>query len=349
MPSHVAHLLFAESVASSLGVEELTMPPLRSFITLGAQGPDIFYHNQRRRPTGLAYGSLMHRHGYGTTVSWMWEWASREESPLTSWIGAWVAGFASHAILDRFTHPFINHFSAWLDPDDPASARYRSMHPFMERLIDLALLDHFKGKHPNDIDFFGSVDCGPEPPAEWIRMLAYALRHTYPKAAHDKLLDQRLTCAYLDCRGYYQFTNAVDRPYLEQGLAREDQGDIKSRWLTIVHPPNLPSDLDTLNMENRQWCHPCNHAEVSTASFMDLYWEALSEAVRAIAPVIELWGALPTEHGRLRIAAAVADWNLSDGRETERPCRKRHANPLPLYELQERIRRSIREGKGGLV
>jgi len=341
MPSHVTHWLFAERVSDGLGVEFCRDPEVRPLLVLGSQGPDIFYHNQRRRPSGLSYGSLMHRHGYGTAVSWMWQWAAERALDSRSWAAAWTIGFATHAILDRFTHPFVNYFAGWVVAGDRSTDRYRSMHPFLERLIDVAMLDAQRGCHPRDLDFFSLVDCGSEPSGDWVEMMCHAMSHTYKEAGRDDELRDRLRSAYLDTRGYYEFTNYVDEEYLRQGLLREKKGQVSLRWMSIVHPLWIPADLDVLNASGRRWCHPCDDGEVFESSFDELFGEAAQTAVAALAVILDEWDKPPTEERRMTIASTVGDWNLSDGRNTARPCEKRHSQPLPLAELQDRIRARI--------
>ncbi len=348
MPSHITHLLFAERTVRYSGLDALAAPALRRYLVLGAQGPDIFYHNQRRRPTGLAYGSLMHRHGYGSAVAHMVDWARVHGYGRHSWPIAWAVGFVGHAILDRATHPFINAHSGWVDQDDPATTRYRSMHPFLERLIDVELLRRDRGCHPNDIDFHSQVDCGDNPPGEWVAMFASALRQTYRKAERDGLLERRLESAYLDTIGYYRFTNLIDTTFLERGLAREQAHAeaSSSRWLSIVHPLEVPQEIDVLNLQQKPWAHPCDPADTRTSSFVDLYESALVPALAAIDAIVSAFDS-PRDDARALIERTVANHNLSDGRPTEHPCRKVHATPLPLPELRDRIADSIRHGRGG--
>jgi len=352
MPSHVAHLLFAEDALERSGRRDrlpgLLNPSAATFLVLGAQGPDIFYHNQHRRPTGLAYGSLMHRHGYGAAVSHMVCWAQDHDLAPDSWAGAWVIGFATHAILDRHTHPFINAHAGWSEAGRPETERYRSMHPFLERLIDVELLRRKRSEHPNDLDFYRRVCCGQDSPSDWVEIVAHGLRTTYPRAGEDSRLAERLRSAYLDSMGYYRFTNRVTRDYLERGLAREESGEIGSRWLTIVHPPNVPSTVDVMNDSRAPWPHPCPDGDTHTQSFSDCYERGVDEAAQMIATIVSSWATVEPE-ARRAIEASVGNWNLSDGRQTERPCPKERATPLPLAEVQEQIRESIRSGHGGVL
>ena len=333
MPSHVTHLLFAEDSCTGT-LQDLAEPPQLAYLALGAQGPDMFYHNQRRKPSGLTYGSLMHRHGYGTVVSHMASWAWSRDLALQSWAGAWVVGFATHAILDRYTHPYINYFSGWVQPGDPHTEQFRSMHPFMERLIDVAMLQSARNMHP---------------PADWVDMMASSLAASYQVAAGDDDIRDRLNSAYLDARGYYGFTNVVDERYLEEGLWREQRGEIGARWLSIVHPLAVPDSVDVMNESHLRWTHPCDDKETFTDSFRDRYNLGVERSTAVVTSIADAWNdaSQPVDRRRARIEAAVGNWNLSDGRDTERPCKKHHAGPLPLRELQASIRESVRAGRGG--
>ena len=351
MPSHITHLLFAEDCCSKAGLQSLGEPANRSYLALGAQGPDLFYHNQRRKPSGLTYGSLMHRHSYGSAVSHMATWTWTQGLPLESWAGAWVVGFATHAILDRFAHPYINYFSGWVEPGDPHTERFRSMHPFLERLIDVALLNSVRGMHPNSLNFSELSNCGESPSAAWLDMVETALSATYQVAAGDAELRDRLTSAYLDTAGYYRFTNVVDEHSLREGLGREERGEIGARWLSIVHPLSVPDTVDVLNEGHATWTHPCNGKERYSDSFRDRYNQALASATVMVGEIADAWNdtSHSAEDRRRRIEDAVGNWNLSDGRNTERPCRKHRADPLPLRELQNQIRDSVQSGGDGRV
>lgn len=358
MPSHLTHQVFAEAVLHACGIVKPLAPASSTFLVLGSQGPDIFYHNQRRKPSALLYGSLMHRHGYGAVCAGMFRHAAQKftsEVPTydvhTSWQFAYVLGFASHAILDRHTHPFINYWSGWRDPDQPETEHLRGMHPFLERLIDVEVLGRFRDCEPRAYGFFGQVFCGTEPPEALVKLLASGLRHAYPRAGRDSQLEMRMRSAYLDTMGFYSWTDSVDTEFLRRGIEREQQEGANSRWLSIVHPPFLPRDLDVMNSSGRKWTHPCSSREGRAESFWDLFENARSQMQTVAARIAEVWkpsgSAGEIDRAAAAIEEAVGNANLSDGRPTERPCRKRHSQPLPLYELQQEIRRAIADGRAG--
>ncbi len=349
MPSHLTHQIFVEEALARAAVLEPLSAPVSSFTVLGAQGPDVFYHNQRRKPSSLTYGSLVHRHGYGSLCAAFFRHAATQEgdesADRSSWQFAFTVAFASHAVLDRHTHPFINYWSGWRDPHDPASERLRGMHPFLERLIDREVLLRFRNTEPSAFGFHSQVSCGPEPPEQLVCLLAAGLCAVYPRARRDEQIEQRMRSAYLDTIGFYEWTDCVDEAFLQAGIERERRGEINERWLSIVHPPFVPGSLDVMNESHREWCHPCSSREQYTESFWDLFDNGLSRMTGVARELSRLWetSGSPQEldDRAVEIERVVGNWNLSDGRESERPCLRRHSNPLPLPELQQEIKRII--------
>ena len=180
MPSHFTHLLFAEeALRGALGerAQEI-LDAHGNLFRFGAQGPDFFYHNQRTMPTGLRYGVSLHRHGYGNFVEAMAREALRLSAGHASELSAFILGFTTHAPLDRRTHPFIGYFAGWDDPRDERTRRLHHSHPFLERILDLLVLEKRFGKTPAEFDFLSQVRCGKTLPYPVIKELRLPTDHS---------------------------------------------------------------------------------------------------------------------------------------------------------------------------
>ena len=144
MPAHISHLLFAEDALREATPDAaVLLQEGGNLFRLGAQGPDLFYHNQRTRPLALRYGSLIHRRGFGTLVAHMARTviaAAHRTGSVHAEQAAFLAGFATHADLDRHAHPYIICRAGWVRHGDPSTDRYRRCHPLLERLLDVAAL-----------------------------------------------------------------------------------------------------------------------------------------------------------------------------------------------------------------
>ncbi len=328
MAAHIAHLLFAEESAELAGVSLDREDP---YFVLGAQGPDLFLHSQRRVPRAIQYGALLHRKGFSRLATVLSTDRSAE-------VRRYAAGFITHIVLDRVSHPFINYFAGWWDRSRPETRDYRHMHPFLERLIDIEVLANREGRHPRDLDFAAHVDLGEQMPTALHRSLVAALRDSLDSAGRDGELEVRVANAYQDALGYYRFTSRADEEYMREGVRRETRGEISDRWLALVHPPSLPYRLDVLNHDHRSWAHPCYGERQGEESFEQLWRHALPEA----AQLLKRWSSLAESGDPEELQMSIGTRNLNDGVEGARPCAKRLMDPLPLPELYRAIRERYR-------
>jgi len=287
--SHVAHLLFAEESARRSSIPVDRQSP---YFVLGAQGPDLFLHSQRRKPRGIQYGGLLHRKGFPTFAALLAGGSDEARE--------YAAGFVTHVVLDRVSHPFINYFAGWWDRSRPETRRYQHMHPFLERLIDIELLERKEGRHPKELSFYRLVDCGSELPRGLQEELRHALAASVESARRDEELIQRLRNAYADSMGYYRHTSEIGEAYMKEARRREEAEEISDRWLSLIHPPTLPYKLDVLNLRRRQWCHPCDSDRRSNESFLDL-WEA---AISRSAELLRMTQDAGSEDGRKGLRSA---------------------------------------------
>jgi len=169
MPSQILHSIFGEDVIFGLynvlikeagGRFILTVDKARekifhnyySAFILGCQGPDIFYHSQKHKPVALEYGSLLHRRSYGIFSAHLLKTGLLDSSPDEGDIknhrrekvinahGVYALGFMTHAILDRFCHPYIIYRAG------------KHYHSFFERIIDVLMLKELRGLDPASWD-----------------------------------------------------------------------------------------------------------------------------------------------------------------------------------------------------
>ncbi|MCG8481171.1 MAG: hypothetical protein MI724_18900 [Spirochaetales bacterium] len=343
MPSHISHALLAEECGA-----RLETPPQHALLVLGAQGPDIFLHNHRRKPRGFRYGALLHRKGNAELLSSLALSAHRAdaqreedgEAPGTGdRIEAYALGYISHVWFDRLAHPYINFRAGWRGvpdrhPDRPA------MHAFLERLIDVTLLRRLRDM---GVDEYRFVDRLPDRVGLFFRLrpiVVEAIRASLVSAREDANLPRRLQNALYDSLSFYRHTESPDRQYFMSARAREREGTVSSRWLSVVHPPEELIDVDVLNIEGRTWAHPCDDERRSDATVPGLFHEARLRTVESFA----LWRAVrlaPSSSNVSKLIDTIGPWNLNDGLWSDPPCHRRSCAPLPLLELYETMKRSF--------
>jgi hypothetical protein len=258
------------------------------------------------------------------------EYGTKNGKAPDSPYAVFTCAFATHAVLDRLTHPYINFFSGWVSPRHPESDQYYNCHAFFERIIDVFVLRIRGGKSIDGYDFFSMVDCGPEMPLELADSLSKGIVAAFPEYTSAQKVRRRLENAYFDTRNFYIFTNPADLANLYSAFIHEKgRGKTPRRLLALFHPRKLP-DLDYLNGARAAWNHPGMADDVHHETFFELYDRAVEVAVPVVRAVKD---AFDGNLSGIELEAVVGNENLSDGRPKKVRRRLELVRPLPLQEV----------------
>jgi hypothetical protein len=366
MPSQILHVLFGEDVTAALyrrltglsgtaesgdafrfglladkAMEKINRD-YRGAFALGCQGPDIFYHSQHRRPVALEYGSLLHRRGCGIFTAGLLNMglpdpppdeddirSHRREKGINA-LGVYALGFMTHAVLDRFCHPYIVYKSLALDAEGKPLRENRFAHPFFERIIDALMLNELRGREAAswDQEEILAAICA-KPPLGLKELLARALAAGFPdKVKRDRKLAQRIDNAFADCARFYRLT----APARTVALARKRPA-LDARFLAYIFPEQLPAGIDFLNLKHEPWyypyCPPGSAPEADTRSFPEIYAAAVEAAAAALFPCIARYldsGIFPIAEA----ARSIGNGGLSIQDGAGKPVAPDRADPLPL-------------------
>lgn len=278
MPSHISHVLFAQRV--------LQLPQWTSAsLAIGAQGPDIFYHNQRTSPRGLGIGISLHRHHYGRFCALLVEHFARQGHGPDSEAGVFLGAFMSHGILDRVLHPYINGLAGTFYPGFPETKRFRYAHPFFERVMDQVYASDLEGCAAQDLDFAQVFDQGPQIPPLIAQGLHHGVVHSMAKRAKDPELAQKIQNAYGDSRGYYLWSQEEARTRTAPSTSPTVDDDT-IRYIAILHPRALPRDM--LTKLELPWYLPASKSQIRITP--TILWErALTMATDTWKQVQDSW------------------------------------------------------------
>jgi len=332
MPSVILHTMFGEDVVSGLFDEPIRAKMLndyRSAFVLGCQGPDIFYHSQRLKPAALEYGSLLHRRGCGVFTYGLLE----KGLPTTDFnmYGAYALGFMTHAVLDRFCHPYIIYHCGG------------SYHSFFERIIDVLMLKKLRGLDPAcwDQERLLAEVC-ENPPPRLKDIIFQSLAASFPERVNnDRSLTKRLDNAFADCARFYNMTSpAKIKAEFSDNLVKRRQ--LSRRALNYVYPENIGEEIDFLNLKHKPWRYPHIPAngqmqQEDSRSFLEIYADAVKAAIDAFSPIITHYlksGTFPA-----MTVEKIGNHGLSILDENGRPCAPNLTDPLPLGEVLEQQRK----------
>jgi hypothetical protein len=365
MPSQILHTLFGEDVISEIfrrihgsyglvaekALRRITKD-FRNVFVLGCQGPDIFYHNQRLRPVGLEYGTLLHRRGYGVFTATLLKMslpdpppdeedirAGRREKGINA-LGVYSLGFMTHAVLDRFCHPYIIYKSVKIPAGGPGGNEDplgRLAHPFFERILDVLMLKILRNGDILSWDQEGILaGICENPPLGLKELIARALCAGFPeRAGNDARLSLRIDNTFADAAHFYHMSAPRIRRLVKKnapGSGLQPDGGMRA----VLYPASedLPADIDYLNLKHEAWYYPCSppppaaDAPVFT-SFPDIYVEAVQAAADAFTPSIETY----LKNGMFPIADAaksIGNGSLSLPGAEGKPRAPERSSPLPL-------------------
>jgi hypothetical protein len=366
MPSQILHTLFGEDVIAALyrrlesrfgAVTGKAMEKIsgdyRCAFALGCQGPDIFYHSQRRRPVALEYGSLLHRRGYGVFTAGLLKMGlpdpppdeddirnHRREKGINA-LGVYALGFMTHAVLDRFCHPYIVYKSLALDAEGKPLRENHFAHPFFERIIDTLMLKELRGQKSASWDQERILAAVCENPPLGLReLIARALAAGFPdKAKQDRKLPRRIDNAFADCAHFYRLTAPAKTGAAAArsgGAGGGERSAFGVKFLAYVFPETLPAGIDFLNLKHEPWYYPYNppgsEPVPDVRSFPEIYAAAVEAATETLLPCIARYlasGLFPIAEAARRIGNGGLSIQDGEGK----PVTPNRAGPLPLGEI----------------
>lgn len=331
MPSQICHILHGQKALDGWDEEARAQLHARIFY-LGCQGPDLFYHNQRTKPSGLVYGSRLHRSRFGSFVA-----AAVEEARAAGWdeshpFFSYMAGFALHGALDRICHPFIIYFSGWKIPGRQETEVLRRAHIFFERMMDVLLFEHLTG----ELFVNGRLQEElPDPAAfsdEFTGALARALWKVYPGVYYWEDAQARVRNALNDTIGFLHWTAPSHREAAEQAAAIDRQD--RSERIALFHPVVLPP-ADYLNLQARPWEDP-QTGKSRTESFPELFGRAVDQGRRHLGAFLAAWRG---EQEPRALAEILGNESLNLPQDGEEPGGPRFCRPWDFEHLLELQRR----------
>jgi len=289
MPSQIIHALAGRAALSKS--KELSFILDQNAFTLGCQGPDIFSHNRRTKPFALSFARLLHRHDYSLFCANFAKQLLAKPSELAK---SWFLGFVTHQHIDRILHPYIVFRSFIAGSTGIPGVSPTRFHVFLERILDALLLEHLEGMQVSSFDTGNGFSLAESEFVTLSSMIASALLETYPSETSESIdLELRVSNAFRDTIFFYEITNpavvTMKRKALNSKLHLFNEFGIDG--VALLYPESLPSGIDWLNLDRKDWRHPVS-GEWRSLSVPDLFTLAVNESINEILLVMQVMAGL---------------------------------------------------------
>ncbi|MDR6227337.1 zinc dependent phospholipase C family protein [Desmospora profundinema] len=264
MPNIWSHILFGHQVWKKTG---RPLPADQKPYQLGCQGPDpLLYHRfwpWQPDTVVVELGNAIHRRHCGPFLLDLIT-AAKVHPDFRDY----VAGFLTHHILDRQTHPYIIYRSG--------EGKYK--HQELEVMIDTLLAERMAGIQTWNTPVVPRIDVGKKMPDPWAVLLHQTAQSHFPGETKT-LSPDHWQQAYQDMKRALRF---FFDPW-------------RIKWVFTLgkiapfrYRP-LPSGNPYLNENRREWLHPAVPEEKHQESFIDLWEAAVEEGAPLLQATFSYW------------------------------------------------------------
>ncbi|MCL1846619.1 MAG: zinc dependent phospholipase C family protein [Coriobacteriia bacterium] len=295
MPALLTHDFFGQDVWAQGAKDHLGPPedsPLAQQVyelfLLGNQGPDPFFYLQRvpRFVQGKRFGSLLHTERVNETIESFQRIALCMPQPQQTLLKAYLMGFICHYALDSTAHPLV-YAQQYAICDAGVKGLDRrdgnTVHVQMEADLDMMLLRQRRGLGPREYNYTLEVLQVSE---DLLALLASAYTAMTHEVHHNNYPAQTFSQGVRDMR------LTIRLLYSPRGIKRALIGGAerlfsRHSFAQALSPRcDVGETCDFDNHEHAAWTNPFTGA-VSTASFADLYAQAITAAITNCTTVLE--------------------------------------------------------------
>ncbi|MBM7551121.1 zinc dependent phospholipase C family protein [Thalassobacillus pellis] len=266
MPNVWTHIHFAEDILDSVEHPD-SFGLVTNFVNLGAQGPDPFFYHRfwpfLKNKEVDQVGMKLHTEKCGDFLLDLIE--AGRTAPLP--VRAYIAGFVTHHILDRNTHPYI-HYRAGYEGNN---------HQRLETIIDTIILERIRNIKTWKTPVYKEIDVGKHLNRGVIKVVEEAIKRHFPVLVED------LPAKFIQ-QSYRDMKLALKILYDPYGWKNKL---LRSLVSPFSHRP-VSGDVDYLNECHTEWKHPAT-GEIRIDSFFELYDNARKEGMEILTLLLHYW------------------------------------------------------------
>jgi hypothetical protein len=261
----------------------------RKLFNLGTQGPDFFLYQGvapwRKNKGYRKYGGIIHKGETNKLIYHLFKYADLiEDNDEKKQILSYAMGFVCHLSLDSISHPFIFYHSGLYKKGDRNTEIYSHYHKEYEMILDA--LNSKSLKKISSVDFPYQETFTPT------NKNIFAIQHLYEFLIKETINEQLPENAVFDCIKDYMdlFSFFPDKSGIKKiffGILEKITGHPHAVTKALIQKEFEDKD-DYMNLNHKEWVHPCDETIKSKDSYADLFNRAVYDTTKKINQLYKL-------------------------------------------------------------
>ncbi len=287
MPSTVTHAYFIMDIYDKLPINrKIFLKDQKNYLKTFAQSMDPlnFYMNQnlKRSKKIRSFAYTFHTRNTSKYLITLTNYIKYNYYSNDPQVMSFLYGMISHYVLDSTLHPYIFYKTGIMDKRNPNTYKYNSMHHILETNIDRYLIKNREKINPCKYKHYKYIINNNKYSSNLKDVIDFTFKETFGINNFSKILiratkNMKFSFKLLryDKHGYKLLLyKSIDKITPK-----------KCHKTAFLSYNNKIHDKNYLNSEKKEWTYPTNKRKKSNKSFIELYIDALTEAIKIIRGV----------------------------------------------------------------
>ena len=197
---------------------------------------------------------------------------------------SYLYGSICHYFLDKTIHPFIFYKTGLFNKNDKTTYKYNGLHAEMEYYIDFYMIYNREKTIPKNYKFYKDIFNIDKLSIELSKMIDYIMKETYGVDNSASIYIKSLKHMYIFNKIFNYDKTSIKKKFYKLIDHIQPNKFIRKEELSFNIEYN--KKIHYLNLDKKEWNHPCNINESYNYSFIELYMIALNKCVDCINNII---------------------------------------------------------------
>ena len=197
---------------------------------------------------------------------------------------SYLYGSICHYFLDKTIHPFIFYKTGLFNKNDKTTYKYNGLHAEMEYYIDFYMIYNREKTIPKNYKFYKDIFNIDKLSIELSKMIDYIMKETYGVDNSASIYIKSLKHMYIFNKIFNYDKTGIKKKFYKLIDRIQPNKFIRKEELSFNIEYN--KKIHYLNLDKKEWNHPCNINESYNYSFIELYMIALNKCVDCINNII---------------------------------------------------------------